>query len=72
MADIKFTINKPNELDKMINLSRILSKPFEFVRIDFYISKNSDIYFCEFTFTPNSGFQVYSDDIEFKLGTLWK
>ena len=56
----------------MIELSKLLSMPFEFVRIDFYISADSDIYFSEFTFTPSAGYQLYSDQIEEKFGALWK
>lgn len=68
----QFYLDKPIELDKMIELSKRLSKPFEFVRIDFYLDKNSDIYFSEFTFTPNAGYQFYSTEVEEKLGSLWK
>lgn len=67
-----FDMDKPIELDRLIELSKILSQPFEFVRIDFYISIESDIYFSEFTFTPNAGNQLYSDNIEKYFGTLWK
>lgn len=69
---LNFHLNKPNELDRMIELSKLLSMPFEFVRIDFYISADSDIYFSEFTFTPSAGYQLYSDQIEEKFGALWK
>lgn len=61
-----------NELKKMYDLASILSTQFEFVRIDFYISKNSDIYFSEFTFTPNAGGRVYDLELEIMLGKLWK
>ncbi len=66
-----FYLEKPTELDRMIEYSRILSKPFEFVRIDFYIDKESNIYFSEFTFTPNAGNQFYSIANERKLSSFW-
>ena len=46
--------NKPTEWGKMIEYARILTKPFPFVRCDFYIV-NSKIYFGELTFTPCAG-----------------
>jgi hypothetical protein len=68
----QFNLERPVELDKMIELSKHLSKPFEFVRIDFHLDKNSDIYFSEFTFTPNAGYQFFPMDVEERLGLLWK
>lgn len=56
---------------KMKSNAEILCKPFEFVRIDFFIDNMDHIYFSEFTFTPLSGWKYYPDDIEFKLGRLW-
>ena len=55
----------------MKKYAEILSKPFEFVRIDFFIDRKNDIYFSEFTFTPLGGKKYYSDEIELKLGKLW-
>lgn len=56
---------------KMKKFAEILSKPFEFVRIDFFIDYQDNIYFSEFTFTPCSGNKYYSDYVELKLGKLW-
>jgi small-conductance mechanosensitive channel len=66
-----FDLEKPNELDEMIEFSKVLSKPFEFVRIDFYLDKDSNIYFSEFTFTPNAGNQFYSLHNETILSSSW-
>jgi len=51
---------KPEELEDMIKYANILSKPFPFVRIDFYLVFEEGwigkkIYFGEMTFTPSSG-----------------
>ena len=43
---------KPKCLDKMLNVSTTLSKPFPFVRCDYYVVKNK-LYFGELTFTPS-------------------
>lgn len=64
-------IAKPVHFDKMIKYAELLSAPFEFVRVDFHIDKNDDIYFSEFTFTPKAGLPCYSHDIEKKMGELW-
>lgn len=46
---------KPLIVDEVINLSRILSKPFDHVRLDFLIQKDR-IYLGEMTFADTSGF----------------
>lgn len=62
------TIKKPPEFDQMIEYAERLSKPFPFVRIDFYLI-NSHIYFGEFTFTPCAGFDyAIIKEIDFILG----
>lgn len=47
-------IKRPVFLEQIISLSTQLSKPFPFVRIDFYI-ENNNLRFGEFTFFPGSG-----------------
>jgi len=49
-----FTIEKPKCLDKLLKCATNLSKPFPFVRADFYIVKNR-VFFGELTFTPSGG-----------------
>ena len=65
-------IRPPQEaMNRMFDAAKILSNPFEFVRIDFYLGADNKIYFSEFTFTPHAGLQVYSNEMELKLGKLW-
>ena len=68
--DLKFLINSEttNEqivsdetLKKATELSKILSKDFKFVRVDWMIYDNK-LYFEEMTFTPFSGFCEFSDE----------
>lgn len=51
-------IKKPELLDELLRLAKILSKNLPFSRIDFYII-NSKIYFGEITFFPASGFEAF-------------
>ena len=44
----------PKQLKTLLEMSRVLSKPFPFVRCDYYIVDNK-IYFGELTFTPAGG-----------------
>lgn len=61
-SDIK--VNRPENLDKLIELGQELSKPFPFVRVDFYIVNNK-IYFGELTFHPEGGFgKFYPEDFD--------
>lgn len=47
-------IPKPEKLDEMLDLSRVLSYGIPFIRIDFYLTPDR-IYFGEFTFFHGSG-----------------
>lgn len=51
---------KPQNLDKMLELARLLSKLFPFVRVDLY-SFGGKIYFGELTFLHDSGFSKFSE-----------
>ncbi|MBR4787223.1 MAG: hypothetical protein IK013_05025 [Bacteroidales bacterium] len=50
-----FTLPKPDGMDALFDYAEILSKPFPFVRADFYLEKGK-AYFGELTFTPAGGF----------------
>lgn len=63
---------KPLNFDKMIEISRIISKDIPFVRIDFYEIKG-EIYFGEITFFPGSGFtKFYPEKYDKIFGNLIK
>lgn len=54
-------IPKPNKLSEMLNLARILSKDFKYVRVDLY-NINEDIKFGEMTFTPANGMDIWGGE----------
>lgn len=57
---------KPKNFDKMIHFSKLLSKDFPFVRVDFY-EVNNKLFFGELTFYPMNGFipfENYSEDLK--------
>lgn len=59
---------RPACLEEMIEYSRILSKPFPFVRVDFY-EVDGKVYFGELTFTPSGCLGTYyTDEAELELG----
>jgi len=57
----KVKIDKPKKLDEMIKISKMLSKDFPFVRIDFYETKNR-VLLGEMTFTPAQCMAPYYSD----------
>lgn len=60
-------VEKPNNFDKMVEISKKLSKNFNFVRVDLY-NVDGKIYFGELTFTPAGGltpFKPLEKDLEF-------
>lgn len=70
--DFYYSISEEEKemIKKMCEVSKTLSKDFEFVRIDLYNS-NNEIYFGEFTFTPLAGKQMFDDKKELQIGKLW-
>jgi hypothetical protein len=54
-------IEKPKNFEKMVEISRILSKDFPHVRVDLY-NIDSKIYFGELTFYDGSGYKEFKDD----------
>lgn len=59
---------KPSQYDKMLELSKKLSKGIPFIRVDFY-QKGEQLYFGELTFYPGSGMEEFNPDIwDEKLG----
>lgn len=52
-----FTIPKPKGIEKVFEYAEKLSRPFPFVRADFYLEKGK-VTFGELTFTPCGGFDV--------------
>jgi hypothetical protein len=71
LLSISSSYEQPKCLDLMLMYSRVLSRRFEFVRLDFYICENNEIYFSEFTFTPAGGSMVFPLPLERIFGELW-
>ncbi|MCD7714063.1 MAG: hypothetical protein LUI08_03935 [Prevotella sp.] len=62
---------KPRQLERMLALSKKLSKGFALVRVDWYLIGDTDIYFGEMTFTPENGTQKWvPDGTDEYLGSL--
>ena len=62
-------IAKPVSFDKMLELSKNISKEFPFVRVDFY-EQNGNPVIGELTFTPSSCTAKYNEFGEKYLGDL--
>lgn len=60
--------DKPKNISKMIECARILSKPFPYVRVDFY-EVDGKLYIGELTFTPYGNIMTYyKDDVLEDMG----
>ena len=67
-----FTIQMPEGYDKLFQYADILSKPFPFVRTDFYL-ESGQVIFGELTFTPCGGYDVnIPEDKNIFLGNMVK
>ncbi len=61
-------IEKPENLDEMLNIASVLSEDFPYVRVDLY-NVDGKIYFGELTFYPWSGYVQYTpDEADFLFG----
>lgn len=61
-------IDKPKNLEKMLEVASKLSEDFPFVRVDLY-NVDGKIYFGELTFYPWSGYVCFTpDDFDYELG----
>jgi len=61
---------KPVNFDKMVEYSKLLSKDFKFVRVDFY-EVSGKLYLGELTFTPGAGFFKYKKEEYNKIFGDW-
>lgn len=62
LANASTPIPKPEQLEQMLEFSRILSKDIPFVRTDFYVIEGQ-VYFGEITFFPASGMAPFEPEI---------
>lgn len=70
--DPTINVSRPQSLDKMIEMAAILSKPFQFVRVDFY-EVNKKPYIGEMTFFPAGGNKIIkSEEWEKTIGEYWR
>ena len=66
-------IEKPEHLEKMVEIAEKLSSSFPYVRVDLYRLNDGSIRFGEMTFTPAGGGQNYNPrSTDYELGKLWK
>ena len=56
-APSNFRVEKPEGFEKLFEYAEKLSKPFPFVRADFYLEKG-EVIFGELTFTPAGGYDA--------------
>ena len=65
-------IERPQKLEKMIQIVEKLSEEFSFARVDLYLLKNK-IYFGEITHYPGSGTKQFNPkEFDFILGEYWE
>lgn len=70
--DRTLKISKPQSLGKMVEIAQKLSKPFQFVRVDFY-EVNKKPYVGEMTFFHNGGNTgIKSEEWEKNIGEYWR
>lgn len=63
-------VERPTHFDEMVKVAHELSKPFPYVRVDFY-EANEKLYFGEFTFFPCSGLPDFiPSEWDAKVGEL--
>ena len=61
---------KPSCYDKLVEYTKVLCQEFDFVRVDYYIDINSQIWFSELTFSPFAGRMKLHVGINTQFGKL--
>jgi hypothetical protein len=62
----------PTEFRNLMEVAKALAAPFEFVRMDCYVTKGSgEVYFSELTFTPAAGRRRFQDSEEKRQAAAW-
>lgn len=56
---------RPSNLEEILEISKTLSKDFPLVRVDLYLTSDSQIKFGELTFTPESGLSKFPKGKDF-------
>lgn len=65
-------VTLPSFFNEMEEASKILSKDFPFVRVDFFIANNT-WYFAELTFTPGAGMMPFNpESVDYEWGNILK
>lgn len=72
LEPLQFPFEKPAQWETLLAYAAVLAAPFEFVRVDFYIGVDEQIYFSEYTFTPAGGNRVFPMRLEHEFGKLWR
>ncbi|MCU0862051.1 MAG: hypothetical protein MUE65_07010, partial [Methanomassiliicoccales archaeon] len=63
-------IERPRNLERMLDISRRLSSPFPFVRVDFY-DLGDRVYVGELTFYPHGGMERFNkQEYDLMLGEM--
>lgn len=61
----------PSNIDDIVGLAQQLAKPFDFVRVDFYIAKQG-IFFSALTFHSGGGIRpIEPMEYDYKLGSYF-
>ncbi len=64
---------KPDYLNKMVNVAEQLGSGFDFIRVDLYETRNRGVVFGELTVAPGNGGERFAPrEYDFKLGRCWQ
>lgn len=64
-------LKKPKDLERILAISKNLSKDFDFVRVDLFLV-DGKIYFSELTFTPGNGMdRFFPKEMDYVFGEKW-
>ena len=65
-------VSKPQSFEEMIHIAKVLSKPFQYVRVDLY-QVGGKVFFGELTFFPAGGAPDFvPEEYDRIVGDMWK
>ena len=68
---VEFTEPSETAKARMLEAAKKIGEPLRFVRVDFLLDDEEQLYLGEVTFTPGNALSRISDELDLKLGQAW-
>jgi hypothetical protein len=67
----EFALPSPPARRKMLEAASAIGRPYSFVRVDFLLGDDEEIYLSELTFTPGNALTAWPAHLDLEFGAMW-